>query len=402
MLKKLTTPEPPSRLTPAYQWIILSILWFSHIVYFLNYLTVGTLAPLIQPELRLSSARIGFLCSAITIGSMATQIPAGILCDLIGVKWVMSLGLVVMGGASISMSWVHSYTSAFLLLMLLGLGIGCIQAPASKAIMTWFSPKGRATAMGIKQTGINIGGVLASILLPALALQFNSWRFSFRTAGFASLFSALLVFTFYKETYVSSGDSFRMPFLKKSFLYLLSQRDFSLICLSGVFLMMTQYSFTTYFMLYANRVLNIPIHHSGSSLGSGIRRGCFRKNRLESLKRLFIGRKKKPHSHLDWNRSLPHLSSLHPAEFLSFKGVVISPGDTFWIDRNWLECNLFDDGWRNFRKGIDGNRNGDFFPLFKPGSGRRSPTLWILDRCNRENTTSHGFLLVSVWRWWLF
>jgi MFS family permease len=294
VLRKLTANEIPSRFTPAYQWIILSILWFSHIVYFLNYLTVGTLAPLIQPELGLSSAQIGFLCSAITIGSMATQIPAGLLCDLIGVKWVMSLGLVVMGGASISMSWVHSYTGAFLVLMLLGLGIGCIQAPASKAIMTWFSSKGRATAMGIKQTGINIGGVLASILLPVLALQFNSWRFSFRAAGFASLFSALLVFIFYKESYTSYEDSFGMPFLKKSFLYLLSQRDFLLICLSGVLLMMTQYSFTTYFMLYANRILNISIHQSGALLGLAFGVGAFARVGWSLLSDYLLGEKRKP------------------------------------------------------------------------------------------------------------
>jgi sugar phosphate permease len=294
VLRKLTVNETPPRLTPAYQWIILSILWFSHIVYFLNYLTVGTLAPLIQPELGLSSAQIGFLCSAITIGSMAIQIPAGVWCDLIGAKWVMSLGLVLMGGASISMSWVHSYTSAFLLLMLLGVGIGCNQAPASKAIMTWFSIKGRATAMGVKQTGINIGGVLASILLPALALQFNSWRFSFRAAGFASLFSALLVFTFYKETYTSSEDSFRMPFLKRSFLYLLSQRDFLLICLSGILLMMTQYSFTTYFMLYATRVLNFPIHQSGALLGLAFGAGAFARIGWSLLSDYLLGGKRKP------------------------------------------------------------------------------------------------------------
>jgi MFS family permease len=178
--------------------------------------------------------------------------------------------------------------------MFLGLGIGCNQAPASKAIMTWFSTKGRATAMGIKQTGINIGGVLASILLPALALQFNSWRFSFKAAGVASLFSALLVFTFYKETYVFSGSSFRMPFLKKSFLYLLSKRDFPLICLSGVLLMMTQYSFTTYFMLYAIRILNIPIHQSGVLLGLAFGMGAFARIGWSLLSDFLLGGKRKP------------------------------------------------------------------------------------------------------------
>ena len=294
MLKKLTEPEPLSRSTPAYPWVILSILWFSHIVYFLNYLTVGTLAPLIQPELGLSSAQIGFLCSAITMGSMAMQIPAGVLCDLIGVKWVMGLGLVLMGGASISMSWVHSYTGAFLLLMLLGIGIGCIQAPASKAIMTWFSAKGRATAMGIKQTGINIGGILASVLLPALALQFNSWRFSFKVAGVASLFSALLLFTFYKETYPSSEGFFRMPFLRRNLLPLLLQGDFVRICLSGILLMATQYSFTTYFMLYATRVLKLPIHQSGILLGLAFGTVAFGRIGWSLLSDYLLGGERKP------------------------------------------------------------------------------------------------------------
>lgn len=283
----------PSSLTLPYQWIIVSILWVSHIVYFLNYLTVGTLAPFIQPELRLTSAQIGLLCSAITMGSMMVQVPVGILCDHFGAKWVMSGGLVLMGGAGISMSWIHSYTGAFLLLVLLGMGIGCNQAPASKAIITWFPQKGRATAMGIKQTGINIGGVLASVLLPTLALQFNSWRIAFRAAGFGSLFSAFLVFTLYKETVSGSGDSFQKIFLKRAILQLLSYRDFLLICFSGILLMITQYSFSTYFMLYATKVLNFPVRQSGILLGLAFGTGAFARIGWSLISDYLLGGKRK-------------------------------------------------------------------------------------------------------------
>jgi len=267
VLRKLIPTNTPLRSTLPYPWIIVSILWASHIVYSLNYLTVGTLAPFIQPELRLSSAQIGLLCSAITMGSMMIQVPVGFLSDRFGAKWVMSSGLVLMGVAGISMSWIHSYAGAFLLLMLLGVGIGCNQAPASKAIIRWFPQKGRATAMGIKQTGINIGGVLASILLPMLALQFGGWRVAFRAAGFASWFSALLLFVLYRETSNGPGDSFQKVLLRRTILQLLSHRDFLLICFSGILLMITQYSFSTYFMLYATRVLNCPVHQSGILLG---------------------------------------------------------------------------------------------------------------------------------------
>ena len=60
----------------------------------------------------------------------------------------------------------------------------------------WFPERGRATGIGIKQPGVSTGGALASFLLPALTLQFNSWRYSFAVAGLAAVGSALLVFSF--------------------------------------------------------------------------------------------------------------------------------------------------------------------------------------------------------------
>lgn len=246
-----------------YPWIIVSILWVSHTVYFLNYMTVGTLAPFIQPDMRLTAAQIGLLCSAITLGCMVIQIPAGISGDRFGPKWVMILGLLLIGGAAIFLSSVHSYRGAFSLLVLLGMGIGCNQAPASKAILTWFPSKGRATAMGFKQTGINMGAVLASLLLPLIALQFNNWRISFRVAGLASVFSAVLLMLFYKERQTPPVDSFRPLFSKKGTLL---ERDFLLVCFAGVFLMASQYSFSTYFLLYATKTLHLPITHSGTLL----------------------------------------------------------------------------------------------------------------------------------------
>ena len=265
-----------SKRTIPYQWAIVSILWVSHTVYFLNYMTIGTLAPFIQPELGLTSAQVGFLCSAMTIGAILIQIPAGILCDLFGTKWVMGAGLLLTGGAAISMSWVYAYSSAFFLLILAGMGIGCNQAPGSKAIILWFSPKGRATAMGIKQTGINMGGVLASVFLPAIALHFKDWRFSFKAAGLASLLSAVSILFLFKDPPQQPDHSFQSSRSRKGEIRdLIFDRDFLLICLYGALLMITQYSFAAYFFLYATRVLHLPIHRAGVLLALVFGMGAF-------------------------------------------------------------------------------------------------------------------------------
>lgn len=258
-------PNPLSlaQRSSSYPWVIVSLLWVSHTVYFMNYMTVGTLAPFIQPELKLSSAQVGFLCSAMTIGTILIQIPAGMLCDRYGTRWVMGMGLWLTGSAAMALSWAHGYGALFGLLVLAGVGIGCNQAPSSKAIIMWFPSKGRATAMGAKQTGINMGGILASVLLPAIALHYGDWRFSFRGAGLASWFSALSLLLLFKDPPKPAGPSRSVEIPRGEVRRLILHRDFLLICFYGILLMITQYSFAAYFFLYVTRVLGRTIREAG-------------------------------------------------------------------------------------------------------------------------------------------
>lgn len=257
-------PHPqPLRPSSFYPWVIVSLLWLSHTLYFVNYMTVGTLAPFIQPELRLSSAQVGFLCSAMTIGTILIQIPAGIICDRFGTRWVMGMGLLLTGGASLAVSWTEGYAALFGFLVLAGVGIGCNQAPATKAIVMWFPSKGRATAMGAKQTGINMGGILASVLLPAIALHYGDWRFSFRGAGLGSLLSGLSILLLFRDPPRLTDPSRRVEIRKGEVRRLIFHRDFLLICFYGILLMIIQYSFAAHFFLYATRVLSRSIQEAG-------------------------------------------------------------------------------------------------------------------------------------------
>jgi len=252
----------------AYQWVIVAILWFSHVIYFLNYMTIGTLSPFIQPEFQLSTTQIGLLCSAVTIGSLASNIPAGMLSDAFGAKWIMVFGLMLIGCAEFVICFSDSYLWIFVFLIIVGIGVGCNQTPGSKAIIIWFSLKGRATAMGIKQTGVTIGGVVASFLLPFIALYCGSWRYSFKLAGVVTLLCAVIVLFFYKEPPRQPGGSSGGGISwKNNFKTLFKERDFILIGLTGILLMLIQFSFLAHFVLYATKVLSLPVKKAGAILG---------------------------------------------------------------------------------------------------------------------------------------
>lgn len=251
-----------------YQWVVVAMIWTSHTVYFFNYMALGALAPLIESDLGISSARIGLLSSATSIGATVFQIPAGALSDRVGARWIMSTGLLLVGLASILISHTSSYVPIFLLLVLLGAGISANQTPGSKAIIMWFSESGRATGMGIKQTGVNMGGILASFLLPVLALRAQSWRYSYMVAGVTALGAALLLALLYRDPIQEGVEcSVAVSSYADGFRKLLRDRDFLLMCSAGVFLMATQFAFAAYFVLYASSVLSFPLTKCGILLG---------------------------------------------------------------------------------------------------------------------------------------
>ena len=64
-----------------------------------------------------------------------------------------------------AMFTVQTYTAGIVFMGLAGFGMGVIMPTTTKAVLVWFPVKERATAMGFKQTGLNVGGIIAASIL---------------------------------------------------------------------------------------------------------------------------------------------------------------------------------------------------------------------------------------------
>ncbi|MFC1974519.1 MFS transporter [Chloroflexota bacterium] len=141
-----------------YRWVILGVCWLAYVVAFMQRLSIGPLAPFLKEDLGLTSAQVGFLVSAAGFGYMLTLVPAGWLVDRIGARWLLLTGEVFGGIFVASMFMVTTLTQGLVLMVLAGMGMGCLMPSTTKAILDWFPVKERATAMGVKQTAVNMGG----------------------------------------------------------------------------------------------------------------------------------------------------------------------------------------------------------------------------------------------------
>jgi MFS transporter, ACS family, hexuronate transporter len=248
-------------------------MWAVHLVYFSTYSSVGALGPLLKQDLGLSNTQFGILCGAIGIGTTSAQLPGGMWCDRIGVRNVLTVSFVGIGVAVVIFSVTGSLAFGCFVLFLLGLAVGCSQIAGTKAIVDWFPSDGRATAMGIKQTGVNVGGTLASLILPVAAGLYG-WRFLYKGLGVFVCVAAALFALVYRDAQRSSGRPAPLKVSFRTGLLALKNPRFLLITIIGVFLIGVQFSFSSYLVLYLNQHLHMPLPVAGSILAVAFAAGA--------------------------------------------------------------------------------------------------------------------------------
>ncbi|MBI4589705.1 MAG: MFS transporter [Candidatus Rokubacteria bacterium] len=133
------------------------------------------IAPLIRQDLGLSLTQAGSFLSAYYVGPILMSLPAGWLADRWGIlrtmvvgETLIALGLAAAGGAG-------SFSVLIVLMILAGTGYGLLNPTSTKAVIAWFPPAQRATAVGLKQTGLPFGGAVGAAVLPLIALL-AGWR----------------------------------------------------------------------------------------------------------------------------------------------------------------------------------------------------------------------------------
>lgn len=162
------------------------------------HLGIPALAPLIQEELHLSRTEVGFLSTIMNGGVVMAAIPAGRAADFLGERLIIGCGSIAGGLIIMGMNWVGSFATLFPVLLLSGLATSTSTPAGSKAVAGWFPQNERGTAMSLRQMGIPLGGALAAVMLPPLALRVG-WRLALAVSGLLTIAMGLLALRLYEE-----------------------------------------------------------------------------------------------------------------------------------------------------------------------------------------------------------
>lgn len=195
----------PDRSLPESPYEVLALFAGAMIAASLFVVSTGTLIPFIESELGLAQSQLGLVLSVQMIGSMLATATAGALTDRFGDKAIVLWSGWIMGAALLSAAAVRDARWLFLWLAVYGIGYAAVTPAGSHAIVYFFRKEDRGFAMGVRQCGVPIAGVIGSAILPVVAMRSN-YQWALVAAGVATIVACTLASVLYREPPALRGE----------------------------------------------------------------------------------------------------------------------------------------------------------------------------------------------------
>jgi sugar phosphate permease len=151
-----------------YRWTILALGTGAQTAYSAVFLGIPVLAPALQREYDLGLTQVGLAIAAANAGSVVTLLGWGLLADRAGERRVLAVGLAGCGAGLLVAAFAPSFAVLVAALTIAGASGASVNAASGRAVMTWFAREQRGFALGIRQTALPLGGMIAALILPPI------------------------------------------------------------------------------------------------------------------------------------------------------------------------------------------------------------------------------------------
>jgi sugar phosphate permease len=257
-------PQSGGMLTwPSYPWIVLFASSLVQTVASFGNQMISPLAPFLVQDLHLARKDVGLLVTAAYLGGVLVLVVAGSLSDRFGVRALFLVGMVLAGVPLALGSAVPAYLWLLLPMVLYGVGNGFALPPTTRAIVDWFPTRRRGLAMGVKQTGVALAGMICALIVPTLG-QTVGWRGTILVLGALTVVSGIVSWLLYRDRPEDPGASARAarPGLATVI------RNRSLLLLSGVTFLYAgvQLSLAGFMVLFLTEKVGMSITEAGAML----------------------------------------------------------------------------------------------------------------------------------------
>jgi MFS family permease len=169
--------------------------------------SIGILLPSMGTSLDLTYYQMGLIGTGNFVGYMLAVYLAGIVAGVIGARWTISMGLVLVGGSMVLISRAVGFIDVLALYVATGIGSGLANVPMMGLVSHWFDRSTRGRAAGIMISGNGLAIVFTGLLIPWInsALGAEGWRSGWLTIGAISLIFSAIAAIYLRNTPAEKG-----------------------------------------------------------------------------------------------------------------------------------------------------------------------------------------------------
>jgi ACS family hexuronate transporter-like MFS transporter len=179
------------------RWWIVGLVFLATLINFIDRLTISVLAPVITSQLGLNNLQFASITTWFLLAYTVSQGLSGKLYDRIGTRLGFTLSIFVWSIAASAHAFARGLASLSFFRFVLGLGEAGNWPGAAKVIAEWFPPRERGFAMGIFNSGVCVGFIVAPPFIVWLQLQFG-WQTVFLITGGLGFVWLVLWLLFYE------------------------------------------------------------------------------------------------------------------------------------------------------------------------------------------------------------
>lgn len=171
-----------SRRSGRTRWWIVWTLFFSTAINYISRQTFSVLSPMIAAQFHLSHTDLSKIFGAFQISYALTWLLGGIFLDAVGTRIGLTVAVIFWSMVNILTGFASSVFGFAAFRFMLGIGEGFNWPGASKTVAEWFPGEERSFAVAIFDSGSSVGGALAALAIPWIALAVG-WRWAFVFSG---------------------------------------------------------------------------------------------------------------------------------------------------------------------------------------------------------------------------
>lgn len=182
---------PPEEPTTGRVWGVVTLLTGAMALSTFALFAVSAVSPLIVEDLGISRAQLGLLTAAGFSAATLLSLLSGQITDRIGGRPAMVGMLLTSAVAFTVLASGQGYAWLLVGMIIAGAAQSFANPTTNQVVATQLPPARHAGAVGVKQSGVQLGGFATGLLLPPLAIAFN-WRIAIALVVPVVLITALL------------------------------------------------------------------------------------------------------------------------------------------------------------------------------------------------------------------